>query len=322
MKLTKRNQKIVPISLALALLSSCSMLEPREFMSYEDSNLVDALPAVGETVAVVSNDDAADDPAIWINSNSPEESLIFGTDKQSGIGIYRLDGSKHSFIEYGRPNNIDIRQQVDIGSGDKDFVAVSDRSDNTIGLFVFDENKLIPVAKFSSNVEPYGFCLGTTNGDFFAMVTYKSGLIEQYRITYSTDYEASKVASYQLPSQLEGCVMDDKSGDLFVGEEAQGVWLFSSASSQLASPELIVSVDDGNGMQADIEGVALYDDRLIISSQGNDSFAVYQRHQPYKFIKRFRVVSSGDIDAAQETDGIEATSQYLGDQYPNGLLVV
>ena len=45
---------------------------------------------IAETEPVVTDDDAADDPAIWINLDNTANSLIFGTDKKSGIYVYDL----------------------------------------------------------------------------------------------------------------------------------------------------------------------------------------------------------------------------------------
>ena len=59
------------------------------------SDLAFANPTFGvtpnaETPPVVTGDDAADDPAIWVNRANPALSLIFGTDKKSGIYVYDL----------------------------------------------------------------------------------------------------------------------------------------------------------------------------------------------------------------------------------------
>ena len=71
---------------------------------YADQATVTALY---ETPQVISEDDAADDPAIWINYAAPEQSLVFGTDKQSGVYSYKLNGEQIGYSELGRINNID-----------------------------------------------------------------------------------------------------------------------------------------------------------------------------------------------------------------------
>lgn len=315
------NFKITTLLVALGL-NGCSLLDEHDVKDYPDAANVEVLRPTAETLEVPSSDDAADDPAIWVNHDNPDKSLIVGTDKRLGLGVYDLNGNKVSFLNYGKPNNVDIRQQVAITGIPQDYAAVSDRADNTIGLLGIDENGLSPLAKFPTQPEPYGFCMGTMMGNLYAFVTYKTGLIEQYKIIHDGGYRAELLSRYELPSQLEGCVMEDSSGALFVGEEAQGVWLFSYVDSGLKQPELVISVDDGNGLQPDIEGLALYQDKLILSSQGNDSYAVYFNAPPFTFVKRLRVGTNGTIDGAQETDGIEAIDANLGSKYPNGIFVV
>ena len=42
---------------------------------------------VAETVPSPSLGDTADDPSIWIHPTDPSRSVVFGTDKASGIGV-------------------------------------------------------------------------------------------------------------------------------------------------------------------------------------------------------------------------------------------
>jgi 3-phytase len=77
---------------------------------------------------------------------------------------------------------------------------------------------------------------------------------------------------------------------------------------------------------ADIEGLSIYYRRdgtgyLIASSQGDDSFAVYERTAPYRFVDRFQIVA-GVVDGVSHTDGIDVVSVDLGPTLPGGLLVV
>ncbi|MEE4195997.1 MAG: phytase, partial [Bacteroidales bacterium] len=51
--------------------------------------------------------DAADDPAIWVNNENPEKSLVLGTNKVSGIHVYDLNGRELQFLEVGCLNNVD-----------------------------------------------------------------------------------------------------------------------------------------------------------------------------------------------------------------------
>ena len=58
---------------------------------------------------VPSRGDAADDPAIWIHPDAPEQSLVVGTDKRSGLLVYDLSGNQLQHLVAGNLNNVDLR---------------------------------------------------------------------------------------------------------------------------------------------------------------------------------------------------------------------
>jgi len=81
-------------------------------------------------------------------------------------------------------------------------------------------------------------------------------------------------------------------------------------------------------LKDDMEGVGLYDlggDRgyLIVSSQGNNSYAVYRREGDNAFVGLFHIVADPErgIDGVSETDGLDVVSGPLGARFPDGLLV-
>jgi 3-phytase len=67
--------------------------------------------ATFETDAVPQDkdDDAADDPAIWVNRKEPGKSVLFGTDKLGGLASYNLKGRQLHYYSTGKMNNCDIR---------------------------------------------------------------------------------------------------------------------------------------------------------------------------------------------------------------------
>ena len=65
-----------------------------------------------ETEAVKTSGDAADDPAFWFNKTNPEKSIVFGTDKKSGIYTYDLSGKTLDYFPMGRINNIDFAKSI------------------------------------------------------------------------------------------------------------------------------------------------------------------------------------------------------------------
>ena len=92
------------------------------------------IQAVRTTEPVRDMCDAADDPAIWINPIDASKSLILGTNKQSSVNIYDLEGALVSrTAEIGEPNNVDIREIAG-----KVVAVVSDKDDSEIEAFTLD----------------------------------------------------------------------------------------------------------------------------------------------------------------------------------------
>ncbi len=316
-------RKLMLISAMLGL-TACSS-DPYDGMQYDDADQVTGMTASVETIPVASSDDAADDPAIWIHPTDKSRSLVLGTDKQAGMGVYTLDGTLVQFLPQGRPNNVDLRQGVSTASGSIDIAAYSDRAINGIGVLTVSENGV--AHWFDTKVqrkEPYGFCLGRFEDVVYGFIAFKDGMLEQYTLDVM-NLTFTLTREYQLGSQLEGCVFDDATGDLYVGEEEFGLWKFSQAHQSLADPMLIDQVGSKTGIVADVEGVSLYKGTkasyIVISSQGNDSYALYDYAKPHTFVKRIRVLPGKSVDGAQETDGIETTGVALPG-FPNGLMVV
>jgi 3-phytase len=81
-------------------------------------------------------------------------------------------------------------------------------------------------------------------------------------------------------------------------------------------------------VEADIEGVSLYTldglNYLVVSSQGNNKYAVYAVDDNNKYLGVFEIAANWSkmIDGTSETDGLAVTSQSLGAELPNGLMVI
>ncbi len=287
--------------------------------------------AAVETTPVVSRGDAADDPAIWINASDPTRSLILGTEKQSGLYVYGLDGAVKQYLPVGRLNNVDVRQGVSVQQFTGDVAAASNRTDDSVALFRISADGVIETAgSFPSAItEPYGICLGLVADALTAFVTHKTGEVVAYAIDgFSSGREMARLA---FTGQLEGCVFDDAQQTLYVGEEDVGIWRADFSSGKFALPVQVDNVRSETGLAADVEGLAIYaagpdNGYLIASSQGNNLFLVYKREGRNEYIGNFAIAdgggAAGDIDGAFETDGIEATAATLSPVFPRGLFVV
>ncbi|WP_020207829.1 phytase [Gilvimarinus chinensis] len=282
-----------------------------------------------QTDPVARFGDAADDPAIWVHPQTPEKSLILGTDKKHGLLVYTLDGKQKQLLPTGRLNNVDLRYGFDFGNGIDDIAVATQRDDNSLSIYRVDaENGHIQhVAELPTGLEEiYGFCMYQNGGNTYAIANGKSGTFEQYLLQADNGkISASLARTFAVETQPEGCVADDATGQLFVGEEGVGVYTLSANPEAGDAPVLIRGVDEI--MVADVEGMALYPAEnsryLIVSSQGDDSYVVLQSSAPYKVLGKFRVGANygAGIDAISETDGLEVTHRSLGKGYEQGAFI-
>jgi 3-phytase len=275
-------------------------------------------------------DDAADDPAIWRNANNPGQSLIIATDKRGGVHVYDLQGRQVGFTPSPRLNNVDLR---DVGGSIGVLIAASDRQDLAkaqMALFQLDvgTKKLVPLVTLPVGPgEAYGMCLWQRASDkrLFGFVVLKDGRIDQLEINTSGLVPTAKVVrSMKLGTQSEGCVVDDRTGILYVAEEDVGLWKFDAAPDGSVAATALAKTD-GKEIVMDAEGVALAPSGtdggyIIVSSQGDNAYAVYKLPDA-TYVGRFRI-TEGIVDGVQETDGIEIMLGDFGPDFPRGLMVV
>lgn len=284
--------------------------------------------ARGETEPVGTNNaDAADDPAIWRNAADPAASLIVGTDKKAGLYVYGLDGRRRDFLDAGRVNNVDLKTDVAINGTQGILVVASDRNDVAnakLALFRLDAAtaKLTALGTLPGGAgEAYGVCLGRDAQGLSAFIVLKDGVINQVLIDTSGPTPTGRtIRTVKLATQSEGCVLDDRTGNLYVAEEDVGLWRVDPGST---TPVKIAPAD-GKQLVMDAEGVALAavgetGGHIIVSSQGDNAYTLYSLPDE-RYVGRFRIVE-GAIGGAEETDGIEVMLGDFGPAYPGGLFI-
>lgn len=150
----------------------------------------------------------------------------------------------------------------------------------------------------------------------------------------------------------EGMAIDKDRGVLYIGQETVGIWKVRvwpfTGTPQLVDPVAEYGVpwtydedaDDeciihygqdpgygGDWLTTDVEGLAIYDagwgrGYLIASSQGSDTFVVYDRSWGNEVIGEINVVADDGIDRVNGTDGLDVTNVDLGGDFDEGLLVL
>jgi 3-phytase len=333
----KVRKHFLGISIITAAIFAGCQTEPEEPVVHTMIDSVVMADIETLPVSAPTSMDAADDPAIWIHPTDPSGSLILGTNKKLGIAVYNLLGEEIHFYNVGNVNNIDVRYGFQFDNGNKaDLVACSERIHNKIVIYRINEQdgSLTDIGgdRFMSEIqEVYGFCLYSSSetGKSYAFINGKSGIIEQWELSPFGENEITGqvVRTISVESQPEGMVADDKLGYLYVGEEERGIWKFNAEPDNNEVPQLILDSDESNlKISYDIEGLTIYYAKkgkgyLIASSQGNDSYAIFERGGENKYLGSFEIID-GTIDGTEGTDGIDVTNINLGDPFSKGMFIV
>lgn len=297
-----------------------------------------AVTATVETHPVRGLGDAADDPAIWADPDDPARSVIIGTDKRVGLAVYDMRGEELQFVENGRMNNVDLREGFVLDGQEIILVTASDRTRQAISVFRLD-----PATRRLHDIEdglqetgfdqPYGQCMyrSAESGKTYTFINDKDGTFRQWEMIDAGNGRVGTklVREFSVPSQPEGCVADDAGAELWLGEEEAALWVIGAEPDAGTEPELVERIEDNPALAADIEGVAMYDlgdgrGYVVVSSQGNNSFAVYRREGEREYLGSFVIVADPvlGIDGVSETDGLEVTSRSLGPGFEHGAVVV
>ncbi len=289
-----------------------------------------AIVADAETEPVTSFDDAADDPCVWINPIDVTKSTIIGTNKKEGLEVYDLEGKRLYSYKIGRVNNVDIRDGFLLNEKKVSVVTASNRTYNTISILIVKptgELEDVAVRKVTSNLkEVYGLGMykSPKTNKFYVFMVGKKGGVEQWELfENNTQIDAKLVREFSLGSQGEGIVADDVHAKVYIGEENKALWKYDAEPSTKNNRIQVIGTKDLN-MKADFEGVTLYDagngkGYIILSSQGNNSYAVFDRISN-QYLGSFSL-KDGIIDGTNDTDGIDVTSVNFGTKYPNGFFI-
>jgi 3-phytase len=288
-----------------------------------------------ETDVVAGAGDLADDPAIWINPENPTQSKIIATSKgtkHGGMYVFDLQGNTVDVFGTGnRYNNTDLRYGFQLGGETVELIGATNRTTSAIDFFTIDPStyqltKVGSVASGLSNL--YGFTMyHAADGKFYAFATTTAGIVRQFELDASNGtVTGTAVRTFEVGSQAEGLAADDETGALYVGEEAVGIWKYGADPASGASRTLVEGVEAGH-LAPDIEGLAIYyaadgSGYLLASSQGDSTFAVYDRGGVNAYLGSFNSIAGNGIDPVTSTDGIDVTNLPLGGAFSQGLLVV
>ncbi len=292
--------------------------------------------ATMETQPVEHGGDAADDPAIFVHPSDPTKHAIIVTDKKGGLLVHDLSGKPLQYLPDGKMNNVDLRGGFRLGGKTVTLVVASDRTRKAIAIYTIDPDtrQLTSVAdgvQATGLSDPYGLCMyRNRKGATFVFISDPDGGVRQWKLvaTPAGKVRAEQVRDLKFDTQTEGCVADDETGALYIAEEDIALWKLGAEPSTGAARKSVVRVVDNPALKDDLEGVGLYAQPggkgyLVVSSQGNNSYAIFRREGDNAYVGSFAVIADGatGIDGVSETDGLEVTSASLGTGLEAGAFV-
>jgi 3-phytase len=285
----------------------------------------------------------ADDPAIWHHPTDPSKTVFIGVDKQEGVYVWDLAGEQLQHLPQGsesRINNVDVRYGFSLGGQPVDVVATNLRDAGKLAFFTVNPdygegNVLTQIAGLESTGNDlqngsYGFTLykRPSDGALFVIDRPSNGELRQYRIQddgSGAGITVTAVRDLNYDGGLaEGFVADDVLGYLYVAEEDEAVHKYvADPDSGIDDAIGTFALDDG--IEGDREGIALYacedgSGYLVLSSQGNSTFKIYERQGTNSFVKTIRPLDHNG-DPGLTTDGLDVTSTPAGSTFPAGFLV-
>lgn len=162
--------------------------------------------------------------------------------------------------------------------------------------------------------------MGDIAGNLHIGVTTKAGIYYQYLLEQNS---VDLVREFSTRTKTEGCVFDDRTGRLYIAEEEIGLYHYPANPADGDLETTIARVGE-NGLMHDFEGVTLYPQSkdggyLILSSQGNDTFAVFDLPS-HERIGQF-TIGDGVVDRVTHTDGIDVIATPTP-RFPKGFFVV
>lgn len=279
--------------------------------------------------------DTADDTCVWINPLNKEDSLIIGDDKHGGLCVWNLDGTESQYLDADSYlNNLDIRYNFKLNNQEIALIGAVNESEQCLSFYKVNSvtRKVENIGSIPLSIEkPYGGCMykSPTTGKIYFFVNWKDGTVQQWEINGDSGSISGTLArTFNVGSQVEGCVADDQLAKFYIGEEDTGLWSYDAEPNDTDSRSSVDTADSAAGghLTADVEGVTLYygEDKekgyLICSSQGNSTFQVYER-KSNKYIGSFTVGGTSTIDETTETDGCDISNVNLGGLFADGVFI-
>ncbi len=299
----------------------------------------------------------AADAAIWVHPTEPGDSLVITTIEGGGLQVLDLSGRVIQTIAptaYGdrKFDGIDLIYNFASAGQKIDLAIVSDSAHNALVAFRIDPQIRQLIEVTSAGIPQPLSGEGENSTTTHHLATYTSPSSGRYYVFVSqgdgsriTQLELSDdgtggvtgavVRVIELPAlpnntsapQAGGLVADRLLGNLFVTLSNRGEILKFSAEPEGGADYAVIPTPHEDNTDAGIAGATLYyglgrSGYLLVSSQSDHTYALFQRAGDHGYVGRFVIGDNGGIDQATGTEGLDVINVALGQPFPYGLLVV
>lgn len=335
------------VALALTLESVPAALPTLETpLTHDDANA---------PVDVIAG--AANDSAIWLHPGDPTQSMVAVTLRDGGLLLLNLEGeilqtvAPPNYGDFGY-NAVDVLYNFPLDGTTADLLVLSDRRNDTLAVYAIDpQNRLVrdvtspgmPPTLFGlddGNATAYGL---TTHADLrdgnrYAFVTQADGnLVAQVELTADGSglVTGAVVRTLALPvptgdaadSQAEGVAVDRFLGHLYVAMENEVGIVRFSAERDGGDDYTVIHALAGPYLRPPMGGLTIYYGPgdvgyLLASSQGDHTYAIFERRGGNAFRGSFIIAGSDEIDQANASKGVDVANVALGPDFPEGVLIV
>ncbi len=327
---------IINLSLAICLLTSCG------------DRLASVAPnALKPTIITEPTEHDTDDPAFWIHPTDPTKSLVIGTDKEVGGGLYLYDLEGkivNKFLDMQRPNNVDVAYGLDINGVKTDIAVITERKANTIRIFSLPDlkpidNGGIPIfegeqgedERDGMGIALYTQKIDSTSSTIYTIVGRKTGPSGTYLWQYKLAADQNgivhgevvrKFGTYSGKKEIEAIAVDNELGYVYYSDETAGIRKYYADPAR--GNEELAFFGQQDALR-DHEGIAIYKKEdgagyILVSDQQKNSFLVYDRAGTASDPHAHILLSEIPVSAV-ECDGADAINLNLGPKFPEGMLV-
>lgn len=284
-----------------------------------------------------------DDPAIWINPQDISKSLIIGTDKEVGGGLYVYDLNGkivNTFLDMQRPNNVDVAYGLILNGKKVDIAVTTERKANKIRIFSLPDLKPIDNGGIDIFVgetgegfrDGMGIALYTNSqNEIHAIVGRKTGPTDNYLWQYKLSDNGTgnvkaevirKFGKYSGKKEIEAIAVDNELGFVYYSDEQVGVRKYYAEPAKGNEELAFFAQKDA---KSDHEGIAIYKKDsttgyILLSNQQKNTFLVYEREGQNGNPNDHKLIAEIPVSTI-ECDGADASSLNFGSEFPRGFLV-